>query len=268
MGTGCTNDLFDVNLAHYEKLYCDPFERRSFEVRSKTQIFDSLRSKYLNSPAGKKALDAGFGSGDILCSLSRKGADCWGTEIARNAISALSSRCPTFNILESRISSLPFEDNFFDLLVCSHVLEHESDEKAAMKEMIRVLKPGGLLFLGVPGAAVGETELHARLYKKCELYGFSSSFGVDLLDCREYGSRLFQSVYYFISGIAASNSRVNSGSSGTDKIVKYSFVRRLYHYLVVPALLFLYRLDSMAAGKARPIEIWAVLKKKYKEAKE
>lgn len=41
------------------------------------------------------------------------------------------------------IAQLPFRDESFDLVLCNHVLEHVSDDRAAMREMRRVLVPGG-----------------------------------------------------------------------------------------------------------------------------
>ena len=46
--------------------------------------------------------------------------------------------------------SLPFKDNFFDLVICSEVLEHIHDHKAAVSETVRVLKPGKDLVVSVP----------------------------------------------------------------------------------------------------------------------
>jgi SAM-dependent methyltransferase len=43
-----------------------------------------------------------------------------------------------------------FKDNFFDIIICSHVLEHILDDVKALKEMHRVLKKDGLLFISVP----------------------------------------------------------------------------------------------------------------------
>ena len=45
---------------------------------------------------------------------------------------------------------LPFKDNFFDLVICSEVLEHIHDHKAAVSEIVRVLKPGKNLVVSVP----------------------------------------------------------------------------------------------------------------------
>lgn len=48
------------------------------------------------------------------------------------------------------ITSMPFKDDSFDLVLCSHVLEHVPDDRTAMKELYRVLSPGGLALLMVP----------------------------------------------------------------------------------------------------------------------
>jgi SAM-dependent methyltransferase len=48
------------------------------------------------------------------------------------------------------ITNMQFADNKFDVIYCSHVLEHIPDDKKAMKELYRVLKPGGWAMLQVP----------------------------------------------------------------------------------------------------------------------
>jgi predicted SAM-dependent methyltransferase len=48
------------------------------------------------------------------------------------------------------ITNIQFEDNTFDVIYCSHVLEHVIDDKKAMKELFRILKPGGWALLQVP----------------------------------------------------------------------------------------------------------------------
>ena len=45
---------------------------------------------------------------------------------------------------------LPFNNNFFDLVICSEVLEHIHNQKAAVSETVRVLKPGKNLVVSVP----------------------------------------------------------------------------------------------------------------------
>jgi ubiquinone/menaquinone biosynthesis C-methylase UbiE len=45
---------------------------------------------------------------------------------------------------------LPFDDNSYDIIFCNHVLEHIPDDTKAMKELFRVLKPGGMGVFQIP----------------------------------------------------------------------------------------------------------------------
>lgn len=48
------------------------------------------------------------------------------------------------------ITSIPVNDNFFDVIICYHILEHIKDDKKAISELYRVLKKGGICFIQTP----------------------------------------------------------------------------------------------------------------------
>lgn len=48
------------------------------------------------------------------------------------------------------ITGIRYPENSFDAIICNHVLEHITDDRKAMKELFRVLKPGGWAVLQVP----------------------------------------------------------------------------------------------------------------------
>ena len=48
------------------------------------------------------------------------------------------------------VQDIPFDDNTFDVVMCNHVLEHVTDDKKAMQELYRILKPGGFGIFQVP----------------------------------------------------------------------------------------------------------------------
>lgn len=52
--------------------------------------------------------------------------------------------------VQADIQNLPFQDNSFDVIFCNHVLEHVDDDKKALSELFRVMKPGGWGILQVP----------------------------------------------------------------------------------------------------------------------
>ena len=85
------------------------------------------------------------------------------------------------NFLSGSAYSLPFSDDSFDLVVCSEVLEHLHDYKDAIKEINRVLKPGGQFLASVPAEFPekicwllsedyqNQPGGHLRIFKKNEL---------------------------------------------------------------------------------------------------
>lgn len=52
--------------------------------------------------------------------------------------------------VKADICDLPFPDNSFDFILCNHVLEHIPDDTKAMKELYRILQPGGTAILQIP----------------------------------------------------------------------------------------------------------------------
>jgi SAM-dependent methyltransferase len=52
--------------------------------------------------------------------------------------------------IKADICNLPFKDNSYDVILCNHVLEHIPDDKKAMQELYRILKPNGYAILQVP----------------------------------------------------------------------------------------------------------------------
>ena len=52
--------------------------------------------------------------------------------------------------VQADITQLPFDDNAFDVIFCNHVLEHIPDDTQAMRELFRVMKPGGWGIFQIP----------------------------------------------------------------------------------------------------------------------
>ena len=98
-------------------------------------------------------LDVGCGPG--LTSglwLKEHGASYVGVDISEPAIEEARSHGLDARLIEDA-TSLPFEDNSFDVVVCTEVLEHLFEPQAAVTEMLRVLRPGGHLIATVPNVA-------------------------------------------------------------------------------------------------------------------
>jgi ubiquinone/menaquinone biosynthesis C-methylase UbiE len=53
-------------------------------------------------------------------------------------------------MIKMDITKIPYKDNFFNVVICNHVLEHIPNDRQAMSDLYRVLKPGGWAILQVP----------------------------------------------------------------------------------------------------------------------
>jgi ubiquinone/menaquinone biosynthesis C-methylase UbiE len=102
-----------------------------------------------------RSLDVGCGVGFVLEYLAGPLFDfnIFGVDISDEAIRRAKSRMQHVTGAEQRLlvlenQTLPFEDDFFSLITCFDVLEHldEADISATLKEIERVLLPGGIFF--------------------------------------------------------------------------------------------------------------------------
>jgi len=136
-------------------------------------IFETLQSE-MPDWREKAILDAGCGTGLILKQLGNP-AKSVGVDLAPEAISLCRQR-GLDNVWQADICALPFVDRSFDIVICSSVLYHQwvKDVARAVREMHRVLRPGGLLLLNVPAlrflhSAHDEAVMTAHRFKKKEI---------------------------------------------------------------------------------------------------
>ena len=66
----------------------------------------------------------------------------------------------------ANVHHLPYPDEFFDAIFFNHVLEHIADDEQALRSVLRVLRPGGLVVLGVPNEGAAWWQLAYRLQPK------------------------------------------------------------------------------------------------------
>jgi ubiquinone/menaquinone biosynthesis C-methylase UbiE len=122
----------------------------------------------------KEILDVGCGTGAILQRLDKPDRNV-GIDLAPEAISFCRQRGLN-NVRQGDIHALPFSGASFDAVICSSVLYHQwvTDLDCAMREMHRVLRPGGLVLINVPAFAFlhshhDEAVMTARRFRKPEI---------------------------------------------------------------------------------------------------
>ena len=248
----------DLNKSYYESLYEDSVDPASFEVRSKLlSLKHALRSVRIANGA-PRVLDVGFGGGEILNAASKAypKARCAGVENAQTAIQTVGRAHPDWDLRVACAGELPFESKSFDVVICSHTLEHLADDLPAAQEIRRVVKPQGYVVIGVPGPASGDNPLHERLYTPEMLQKLFGGLQTRYMRC--YGSHRFLTIYWKIRKAAQSAKMIETGeiqsSRGTGSILS-----KIGMAAGIPILLALYEIDSRLFQDVKnPFEVWAV----------
>jgi SAM-dependent methyltransferase len=107
--------------------------------------------------AGDWLLDAGCGGGRHCFGALDRGARVAGLDLdpasLRLALAGMTQRERAGGgVLQGDVFRLPFPDDRFDRVICSEVMEHVHDYPAAVRELVRVLRPGGTIGITIPTA--------------------------------------------------------------------------------------------------------------------
>jgi len=135
-----------------------------------------------NLPRKGKILELGCGEGAILEILSKRGCEVWGVEPNPKAAGICKSK--GLNVLCGTLEKANFRDGFFDAVVMSHVLEHLPSPKRALKEVKRVTKPKGRVYIYCPNVESYLSKLFGRYWHGWHIpfhfYGFTKKTILEL----------------------------------------------------------------------------------------
>lgn len=130
-----------------------------------------------------KLLDAGCGTGGLIRRLEQRHPRWqWtGVELEPLACELARTRCAA-SVVQGSLLALPFADDTFNAVVCSDVLYHLDDDVAALQEIFRVLRPGGVVVVNVPAHrwlwSYHDVATHARRrYVRREMLGKLAAAG-------------------------------------------------------------------------------------------
>src|SRR5438094_4832154 len=104
-------------------------------------------------PASSRILDAGCGSGVTAARLMERGYAVWGIDLAEPMIRQARELCGSDQFGVGDIEHLPFADNSFDVVVSLGVIEYLESDEQALREIRRVLRPGGRAVVAIPSGS-------------------------------------------------------------------------------------------------------------------
>jgi len=112
---------------------------------------------------GHRFLDAGCGAGRHTFEAFRRGADVTAMDYdqkeCQKVLYSLAGAAPpdrasggSWGLVNADVLCPPFADNVFDRVICAEVCEHLHEDMRALRQMARILKPGGRIAVTVPTA--------------------------------------------------------------------------------------------------------------------
>lgn len=111
-------------------------------------LFETMCKKF----KGGRFLDLGC-LDSIICPELKKhfqDSEFWGLDFAPKTIKYLRKHYPAINYICANALDTPFRNDYFDYIVAGELLEHMEDPEELLKEIFRILKPGGIFSFNTP----------------------------------------------------------------------------------------------------------------------
>jgi len=157
-------DLFLEDGNSLTKIQSDFYNDVKFPNYDNVEDFGSLLDKSRRSifvkklddeiPMGSNILEAGCGTGQLSITLSRYARQIYGIDLSKGSLIEAkqfinSNDIKSVHLFRMNIFKLFFEENTFDVIISNGVLHHTYNPKLAFSKLVRVLKPGGIIVIGL-----------------------------------------------------------------------------------------------------------------------
>jgi SAM-dependent methyltransferase len=125
-------------------VFARPWHIQGLKLRYALEDLSSVRSG--------RVLDVGCGGGNMAKAIKRERPelDVHGVDTSRNAIASASADPQGVEFQVGTAERLPFEDGYFSAVTMFDVLEHLDDPAHVLREISRVLRPGGVFHVALP----------------------------------------------------------------------------------------------------------------------
>jgi SAM-dependent methyltransferase len=170
----------DYFLANKDFIYPDGKPDIFTYVMPRTLFFWAL-GFYGFRPANRRALDVGCGVGIMVRYLEFLGFDAEGVEISSWAVDYARNQLGLRSVRAGTVYDMHYSDGSFGLVTLVHVLEHVDDPVPLIRELFRILEPGGVLYVEVPSSERDTSDYfiddHFWFYSKHALHRLLACIG-------------------------------------------------------------------------------------------
>jgi 2-polyprenyl-6-hydroxyphenyl methylase/3-demethylubiquinone-9 3-methyltransferase len=179
----------EINNAIYETLGHTWWrEDAGFEVSSLRYCINPVRYGYFKEQLrelplpDRSVLDIGCGGGFLTEAFARDGFDVTGIDPAANSVKAARAHAEQNHLpiryCEGRGESLPFADGSFAIVTCCDVLEHVDDVAQVIREVSRMLRPGGVFLFDTVNRTVLSWLILIKLWQDWGMAGLPANVHV------------------------------------------------------------------------------------------
>jgi SAM-dependent methyltransferase len=148
-------EYFDTNARNWSELYSKAERANDVVLRDRKDAAVSFLAERL--PAGARILDAGCGAGMTAVDLIGRGFHVHGVDVSDKMIAHCRKNFEAggigperFELTHGDVLSAGFEAGSFDAVSALGFIQYQDDEVTSLRELYRLLKPGGLLFVSGP----------------------------------------------------------------------------------------------------------------------
>jgi|SRR5579859_2458635 len=165
------------NRRAYERVYGDDTLLSEYLGPERIAFYEHVAEVSAEEPP-RAVIDVGCGTGDLLRALVEKSTPerVVGIDYAEAGIRRARELLPSGEFWAESLYDLDSVETF-DLVLCTEVLEHVRDPKAAVEKLVRVCERPGRILITVPDGAQDTWEGHRNFWSKPELEAFLGQFG-------------------------------------------------------------------------------------------
>jgi len=147
---GQVDELFTKTVEDWARFYSDPKPATMNAQNLVSRRRFALEMLEARVPPGSTILDIGCGTGHLAGELMRRGYQAWGVDLSSAMVEYAREHYNPEQFRVGDIERIPFPDNTFDGVMCLGVMEYLEKDEPALREMWRVLKPGGRAVITTP----------------------------------------------------------------------------------------------------------------------